>query len=886
MEKIKTSEIRESFIEFFADKDHKNLGSSPVIPFDDPTLMFTNAGMNQFKDIFTGKKKAEYPRAVTVQKCMRAGGKHNDLENVGRTGRHHTFFEMLGNFSFGDYFKEEAIKYAWEWVTKYLKLPVDKLYASVYLDDDEAYGLWEKIAPELKNGRILRFDEKENYWTMGQTGPNGPCSELHFDRGEKFGTGPNDVVNGETERFVEIWNLVFMQYNTKPDGSTEPLPHPSVDTGAGLERIAGIMQNADSNYETDIFAGLIDNIADITGKKYYPDERGVSHRVIADHVRALTFCIADGGGLSNEKQGYVLRRILRRAARHGRLLDLREPFLYRVVPTLVDLMGNVYPEIVEKKEHIQKVVRGEEESFGRTLDAGLAMFDILAERHKEAGKKVFPGEDVFRLYDTYGFPVDMTSVMAEEQGLETDIDEFERLMQTQKKQSRTASHFADSQKEQLQFMLGEILKQIPTDQLQTEFVRDGFETEANVLEIFELSEGDEKIVALIPDKTPFYVEAGGQVSDIGYIESEHFKIRVDHLFKFNDAIVHLGQLVEKKYADIEELGEIKVKMSLDRDYRMDIMRNHTATHLLHAALRKVLGDHVKQSGSYVGPDKLRFDFSHFNPMTPDEIVEVEGIVNGKILEGYDVATVVDDLEKAKKSGAMAIFGEKYDSKVRVVSISDYSKELCGGTHVQNISHIGPFIITLETAVASGVRRIEAVTGREAVAYMLGNKKTVDKIGHALNRPQEELVDAVGETLKKLLELQKENKKLKAERFSGGTVSVGEDETIDGITFRHHDFGEVEPEAMAGWIDSGKESNQPTISVALGMVDGKRTYMSSASSSAKVHVGNISREILKELGGRGGGKPNFAQGSVPAEVDAAHVFKVAAEKISDNIKKGD
>ncbi len=884
MNKIKTSEIRKTFVDYFLGKNHRQFNSSPVIPFDDPTLMFANAGMNQFKDIFTGKKKAEYPRAVTVQKCMRAGGKHNDLENVGRTGRHHTFFEMLGNFSFGDYFKEEAIAYCWDFLTNVLKLPKNRLYASVYEEDDEVFELWGKIAPELKNGRILRFGKHDNYWSMGDTGPNGPCSELHFDRGEKFGTGPNDVVNGETERFVEIWNLVFMQYNTKPDGIIEPLPRPSVDTGAGLERIASVMGNCDSNYEIDVFKEIIGHIEELSGKKYYTDERGVSHRVIADHIRALTVCLADGGGISNEKQGYVLRRILRRAARHGRKLGMKDPFMYKLTSDVANTIGDFYREIGEKKKHIERVIRAEEESFGRTLDAGLEMFNILAERLKDGGGKIFPGEDVFRLYDTYGFPVDLTRVMVEEQNLGIDMDEFERLMEQQKEKSRGAAHFAESKKEQLQFMLEEILGHIPAENLKTEFVRDTFDIEADVLEIFELAEGDTKIIALVPDKSPFYVEAGGQISDHGYIESDQFKIKVDYLFKYNDAVVHFGELIEKNYSDLENLGEIKVKISLDHQRRWDIMRNHTATHLMHAALRKVLGDHVKQSGSYVGPDKLRFDFSHFQPMTPEEIAEVEKMVNGKIIEGSEVQTIEDDLENAKKSGAMAIFGEKYGSKVQVVSIDNFSKELCGGTHVQNISQIGPFMITLETAVASGVRRIEAITGREAVAYMLMQKQIVDKISRSTNRPVEEVSGAVAETQKKLLELQKENKKLKAKKFSGGTNSVGIEEKIDSVSFRHHDFGNIESEEMAGWIDGGKEANYPLISVAIGMINGKKTFMSSASAGTKMHIGNLTREALKELGGRGGGKPNFAQGSLPADIDADKVFGVVAGKIKDSLEK--
>jgi alanyl-tRNA synthetase len=846
--------------------------------------MFTNAGMNQFKDIFTGKKKAEYPRAVTVQKCMRAGGKHNDLRNVGRTGRHHTFFEMLGNFSFGDYFKEEAIYFGWEWVTKYLGLPKERLYATIFLDDDEACRLWEKIAPELKDGRILRFDKKENYWSMGDTGPNGPCSEIHFDRGEKYGVGPEHHINGETDRFVEIWNLVFTQFNTKPDGTTEPLPKPSVDTGAGLERIACIMQEVDSNYEIDIFQGIIEHISDISRKKYYTDGRGVSHRVISDHIRALTFCIADGGGISNEKQGYVLRRILRRAARHGRLLGMREPFIYRLVPTVVSLMGEVYPEIGERAEHIKKVIGSEEESFGRTLDTGLSLFNDLAKKIKGSGGQHVPGGEVFRLYDTYGFPVDLTEVMAEEYGLTLDMEGFDRMMKQQQEKSRATSHFAEGQVEQLQFMVSEVLDQIPQEKLRTEFTRDQFEIESKVIEIFELSGDTGQVLAIIPEKTPFYVEAGGQSGDQGEIECDLFKVQVEHLIKYRDAIAHIGHLIEKNYSKFEEIGEIKVKLRLNTERRQDIMRNHTATHLLHAALRKVLGEHVHQSGSYVGPEKLRFDYSHFQPLTVDEISDVERIVNERILEGTPVTTVVDDIERAKKSGAMAIFGEKYESRVRMVSVGDFSKELCGGTHVENISQIGPFMITLETGVASGVRRIEAVTGREAVVRMLTQKGSLESIGRTINRPPDEIAEAVGDIYDRMLELQKENRKLRAERFAGETASVGEEIKINRLTLRYHDFGETDAEEMAGWVDAGKGAGYPLISVAIGIANGKRTFMSSASGSAKVHIGNFSREVLRDLGGRGGGKQNFAQGSVPKDIDSQHVFDTVKEKLESYIEK--
>jgi len=877
-EKIKTSEIRKSFVDYFKSCDHKEYGSSPVIPFDDPTIMFTNAGMNQFKDIFTGKRQSEYPRAVTVQKCMRAGGKHNDLENVGRTARHNTFFEMLGNFSFGDYFKEEAIYYCWEWVTRYLKLPKDKLYVSIYNDDDDACALWEKIAPELKNGRILRFDKSENYWSMGDTGPNGPSSEIHFDRGERFGVGPEHVVNGKSDRFVEFWNLVFMQYNTKPDGTTEPLPKPSVDTGAGLERIACIMQDTDSNYETDIFRTLIGHISEISGRKYHVDERGVSHRVIADHIRALTFCIADGGGLSNEKQGYVLRRILRRAARHGRLLEMYEPFIFKLVPTLVSSMGDVYPEIRERQKHIQNVIRSEEESFGRTLDTGLALFDAVVKKVKSTGGKSVPGSEVFRLYDTYGFPVDLTQVMADEHNLTLDMAGFEKLMNHQQEQSRATNQSGKGRQEQLRHLLGEILPQVPPAELKSEFVRGKFEIESKTLEMLELSDGTEKLLVVIPEKTPFYVEAGGQIGDRGFIESDKFKISVDYLFRQHNAIVHIGKFIRKDFDNIEEVGDINIKLSLDKERKLSIMRHHTATHLLHASLREVLGEHVHQSGSYVGPEKLRFDYSHFQPMTPEEINRVEKIVNSKILEAIPVETVEDDIESAKKSGAMAIFGEKYSSRVRVVSVGDFSKELCGGTHVDNVSQIGPFMITLETGIASGVRRIEAIAGDEAVTKMMAQKKTIEEVSSILNRPAEEISSAVNEMHGKLLELQKENKKLKGERFSRTSISIGQETKIGDLTLRHHDFGEADIEEMAGWVDSGKGVDYSLITIAIGMTNGKRTFMSSASGSVKLHIGKLSGEVLKEFGGRGGGKQNFAQGSIPSNINANDVFKAVVNKL--------
>jgi alanyl-tRNA synthetase len=592
--------------------------SSPVIPYDDPTLLFTNAGMNQFKDVFTGKQKAAYKRATSSQKCIRAGGKHNDLDNVGFTARHHTFFEMLGNFSFGDYFKEDAIAFCWEWVTREIKLSPQNLYATVYEKDDEAFAFWEKIAPELKkNERIKRFGKKDNYWSMGDVGPCGPCSELHYDRGEKFGTGPNDVLNGETDRFVEIWNLVFMQFDQLPDGKLVDLPKPSVDTGAGLERLAAIVQNVDSNYQIDIFKNIIKGISEIAKSDYRKNPS--SHHVIADHLRALTFAIADGAGISNEGQGYVLRRILRRAARHGRNLGVEEPFIYKLVQKLVDEMGNVYPEIGEKQKHIESVIKTEEEAFGRTLETGLEHIETIVKKLKETKTRVIPGEDVFRLYDTYGFPYDLTEIIAAEHGFTLDKDGFDKSMQKQQEQSKAAGGFVTRSD-----AISNLLEKEKINFEPTEFVRDSFSTAATLQYVNEVpDEKSEKKMALaIVDKTPMYVESGGQISDIGTISTDKAEIEVKSMQLHNNFYIHVGEIVEGKLADFSSAMGKKVTVAIDSERRWDIMRNHTATHLAHAALRKVLGTHVKQSGSYVGPDRLRFDFSHHRPMSPEQIEKV------------------------------------------------------------------------------------------------------------------------------------------------------------------------------------------------------------------------------------------------------------------------
>ncbi len=880
-ENIKTLELRESFLSFFEKSGHKRVPSSPVIPFDDPTLLFTNAGMNQFKDVFTGKRKVDYKRATSAQKCIRAGGKHNDLDNVGFTARHHTFFEMLGNFSFGDYFKEEAIAFAWEWVTKVIGLPKEHLYATVYLEDDEAFKGWEKIAPELKNGRILRFGKKDNYWSMGDIGPCGPCSEIHFDRGEKFGTGLNDKVNGETERFVEIWNLVFMQFDQLPGGELVKLPKPSVDTGAGLERLAAIVQNVDSNYQIDLFKNIIKAISEIAKSNYQVNP--VSHNVIADHLRALTFAIADGAGISNEGQGYVLRRILRRAARHGRDLGMHEPFIYELVPTLVNEMGDVYPEIKEKEKHIQNVIRTEEEAFGRTLETGLEHIEKLVKKQEKSKERVIPGEEVFRLYDTYGFPYDLTEIIASERGFQLDKEGFDKSMQKQQDRSRKPV----SQKDWSSF-IGNQPNMYGMQTPPTKFVRDLLKIEAEILfprvhrhETLEGLKTEDVIVIL--DTSPFYLESGGQISDTGYLYNDKIRIRISRMGQDRDWYLHYGELESGNYDEL--IRGVKVTAEVDSDRRWDIMRNHTATHLAHAVLRKVLGSHVKQLGSYVGPDRLRFDFSHHQPMTPQEIEQVEQIVNEEIINGTSVKTDIMPVEEAKKSGAMALFGEKYGDTVRVVSVNDFSKELCGGTHVENTGQIGPFIITLETGVASGVRRLEAITGRAAVKMMLEDKKLAREVGTIVGKQREEIVRSVEQLKESNTHLQKELKKAKTEAFTGGSKQIGTELEIDGISLITHHFGQTDRDIMSGWIDKQKESDKALIALGLGNVNGKLTYMASAtavaSKSFNIDIGKLSKELLSQFGGSGGGKTNFAQGTVSKETDAEKLFDKAKEMIAQS-----
>ncbi len=877
-----TADIRQAFLDYYKALDHKVMPSSPVIPFDDPTLLFINAGMNQFKKVFTGEERAPYPRATTVQKCLRAGGKHNDLENVGFTSRHHTFFEMLGNFSFGDYFKEEAIRSAWEFLTKVLCLDSSRLYATVYKDDDEAFALWEKLAPELKDGRIMRFGDKDNFWSMGDTGPCGPCSEIHYDRGERFGpVSKENAVNGSGERFVEIWNLVFMQYNRDSAGKLTTLPKGSIDTGAGLERLACVLQDVDSNYDTDIFAEITKSIEKVTGAKYNTSETGASHRVVADHLRALCFCIADGGGISNEKQGYVLRRILRRAARHGRELGSSDPFLYKLVPALVTQMGAAYPELQEKQEHITKVIRAEEESFGRTLDAGLSLFEKEVQSLKKKGASVIPGSAVFKLYDTHGFPVDLTEVMAVEQGMTIDQAGFEKEMAGQRERGRNAASFTASG---AAGFLDSIIDKLNSDLPQTLFVRDFDTNEFGVVEtsIVQCNKDQPNTLALILKKTPFYVEAGGQVSDLGTIKNSALDLRVTNIHSHRGYVIHECEIISGSLADCTPGTHITARIDAKR--RKNIMRNHTATHLFQAALRQVLGEHVKQAGSLVNEEKLRFDFSHFEPVTDEQIMEVERIVNSEILKATPVVTSEMSLEEAKKTGAMQLFGEKYGDVVRVVTVGDFSKELCGGTHVANTAEIGPFMITMEGGIASGVRRVEAITGEVALEKMMHDKALLNRTGRMLKTPVENLQGHIEKLLADNSQLQKEIKSLKAERFASGS-SIGESVQIGAVTIWSHDFGEVDRDEITGWADSFKDKPEAMVAVGRGEMNGKVTLMFSASRPAVklgLHIGKTARKLFETFGARGGGKENFAQGSAPADIAFSEVIATYKKIIEESL----
>ena len=819
---LTSKEIRNQFIEFFKSKGHRAVPSAPVIPHGDPTLLFTNAGMNQFKDVFLGQGTRDYTRAVDTQKCIRVSGKHNDLEEVGVDTYHHTFFEMLGNWSFGDYYKEEAIAWAWELLTEVWGLPKDRLFASVFREDDEAFQIWTKFLPEE---RILRCDEKDNFWEMGDTGPCGPCSELHYD-GTPDKSG-RDLVNADDPRVIEIWNLVFIQYNRNEKGELENLKNTHVDTGMGLERIVRVLQGKDSNYDTDIFMPLIEKISSLSGIKYEHSEAGktdIAMRVIADHIRTLAFSIADGAIPGNEGRGYVLRRILRRAARFSRELGFRKPVLFELVSVLVNNMGGFFKEIAENEELITKIIKAEEESFLQTLDQGLIKFEELANN----SDKVISGEDAFLLYDSFGFPLDLTELIARDKGMTVDTAGFEKKMQEQKDRSRSNRKNVSQQAESDNYDFA------------SEFVGyTAMESESTILHV------DSNLIIL--DKTPFYVESGGQISDTGIIRVDEKDYKVTGVKKSGEAILH--------FIDGDISADITGKHAtaiIDKQRRLNIMRNHSATHLLHEALKRVLGSHIQQQGSLVAPDYLRFDYNHFEKMTPDQMTEIENIVNSKILEAHTVETNVMSLEEAQnKEGLKMYFGDKYGETVRaVVMDSNYSQELCGGTHVKNTSEIGFIKITSESSIASGIRRIEAISGSAIPQH-------IRKLEQAIADEKEKEAKLQDQ----IKQLEKEISDLKTKELSSGLSDVSfESKNVNGINVVAK---KINAENMEQLRELGDELRKGFKSNGIGLlgtiVDDKVQLVCVVSDDIKSDypAGKIVGEAAKFLGGGGGGKPHMA-----------------------------
>ena len=843
-------EIRRQFIEFFENKNHTQVRSAPVVPQDDPTLLFTNAGMNQFKDIFLGKGKRPYTRAVNSQKCIRVSGKHNDLEEVGRDTYHHTFFEMLGNWSFGDYYKKEAITWAWELFTDVWKLPKEKLYATVYTTDDEAYALW-KSETDIASDHILRYAEKDNFWEMGATGPCGPCSEIHIDLGADFcdKQGEEHVcgVNGDCGRYIELWNLVFIQYNRDEEGELHALPQTHVDTGAGFERIVAVLQNKKSNYDTDVFMPLIHFIGEIAGQDYATSSEQVAFRVIADHVRMLTFSITDGGLPSNEGRGYVMRRILRRAARYGRKLGMQKPFIYKLVPKVVELMGAAYPELNERADHVIAVIRKEEEHFNRTLDRGLEIFDSIKKDLQKNKQTLIPGEHVFKLYDTYGFPVDLTRVLAEENGLTLDMDGFEKEMEVQRERARAHSNFAVKTADGAEWI-------ILNKQDATEFTGYSHLTQKTRMARYQISED---AINVVLTETPFYAESGGQVGDQGTISGDDFSLKVIDTQKDGDTFIHICE-PQKGFEPKSDLVEAKVNISL----RRETVKNHTATHLLHAALHTVIGSHVHQAGSLVEPGRLRFDFNHSEKIAEEDLLAIERLVNEQIQLNNPLEIKQEKFTEAQKNGAMALFGEKYGDIVRTVKIADFSHELCGGTHVNSTGEIGLFIIMSESGIASGVRRIEAITGQTAVTYMQELRNTRQQLGRLLNSPENEINNKISQLLSDKKTLEKEIQKLQAIQMQAGAADIiAGAETIGTVKVIIKEFSGSSVDQLKDLADEIRQKSENTLGLLCTENEGKLGFVCFAADnlvkSKRFNAGNLVREVARTAGGGGGGRPHLA-----------------------------
>ncbi|KTF16087.1 alanine--tRNA ligase [Pseudoalteromonas sp. H105] len=854
MQHMTTAQIRQQFLDFFASKQHQIVPSSSLIPGNDATLLFNNAGMVQFKDVFLGAESRPYNRATSSQRCVRAGGKHNDLENVGYTARHHTFFEMLGNFSFGDYFKEDAIKFAWQFLTEIVKLPKEKLLVTIYHTDEEAYDYWSKDIG-LPSERIIRIDTSDNFWSMGDTGPCGPCSEIFYDHGEEIWGGPPGSPEEDGDRFIEIWNLVFMQYNRQSDGTMEPLPKQSVDTGMGLERIAAILQGVHSNYEIDLFQGLIKAAAQVTNAQDMDDK---SLRVVADHIRSCAFLISDGVMPSNEGRGYVLRRIIRRAVRHGNKLGAQGAFFYKLVAALIEQMGQAYPELAKQQEIIEKVLRIEEEQFGKTLERGLA---ILEDSLANLSGDVIPGELVFKLYDTYGFPADLTADVARERFMTIDEQGFQECMDVQRKTAQQAGKFGADYNQQLK------------SDKHTDFKGyDATQYSGTVIEMFAqgesvsvLEDGQQGLVIL--NRTPFYAESGGQIGDTGTLKVAGGEFAVTNTTKLGNAFAHHGTVIGR-------IGvNDKVEATIDDARRERVKKNHTATHILHEALRQLLGDHVSQKGSLVDPDRLRFDFSHFEAVTKEELREIERVVNDEIRRNFALNTELMAIDDAKAKGAMALFGEKYDDEVRVVTIGDYSIELCGGTHVNRAGDIGLFKIVSESGIAAGVRRIEAVTGADAIAYVSSQEQHLNDVAALVKGDSASVLEKVTALLEKSKGLEKQIAQLNDKLASAAGASLLDSVVdINGVKLLVANVEGTESKALRGMVDDLKNKIGSGV-IALGVADGTKVSLIAGVTkdlTGKVKAGELVNHMASQVGGKGGGRPDMAQagGSQPENLSAA------------------
>jgi alanyl-tRNA synthetase len=851
-----SAELRQSFLEFFRTHDHEVVASSSLVPVNDPTLLFVNAGMVQFKDVFLGKEKRAYQRATSSQRCVRAGGKHNDLENVGYTARHHTFFEMLGNFSFGDYFKREAIAYAWEFLTGVMQIPPERLWVTVFEEDDEAADVWLneiKVDP----GQFSRIGAKDNFWSMGDTGPCGPCTEIFYDHGPGIPGSPPGTPEEDGDRYVEIWNLVFMQYDRDSEGMLHPLPRPSVDTGMGLERLAAVMQGVHSNYDIDLFRNLIENAAAVTGATDLEDN---SLKVIADHIRSCAFLVVDGVLPSNEGRGYVLRRIIRRAVRHGYQLGTRELFFYRLVEPLCREMGAAYPELEAGRAHVEQVLRREEERFAETLEQGMR---ILEEDLAGMAGKEIAGATVFKLYDTYGFPVDLTADYARERGLALDMDGFEREMDAQRNRARAASRFGAAYSAGLDVEGSTDFTGY--DHLEDESVITGLFRDGKPVE--QLSAGEDGIVIL--DRTPFYAESGGQVGDRGSLLAGGVSFSVSDTQKQGGGVfAHIGTVE----AGALHTGDT-VRASVDMARRRATVLNHSGTHLLHAALRAVLGDHVQQKGSLVDPDRLRFDFAHYEPVTPEQLRQIEDMVNAEIRANAEAVTRVMSIDDAMQSGAMALFGEKYDDEVRVLSLGEFSVELCGGTHVRHTGDIGLLKIVAESGIAAGVRRIEAVTGEAAMAWVNRNESRLQRVAELVKGSRDDVDEKVAQVLEKNRALEKELQQLKGRLASSqGSDLASQAVDVEGIKVLAAKMEGADVKTLRETLDQLK-NKLGSAAVVLAAVDGDKISLVAGVTkdrTAQIKAGELVNAVASQVGGKGGGRPDMAQagGSQPENLDTA------------------